>query len=64
MAERWCFLLPQTKAKQKYYPASLSLTDAYTDFILSRQAMQCAPTTLDFYKYTAGVFLNWVKGQT
>ena len=26
--------------------------------------MQCAPTTLDFYKYTTGVFLNWIEGQS
>ena len=36
---------------------------AYTDFILSRQAMQCSPATLEFYKYTAGKFLKWVEQQ-
>lgn len=25
--------------------------------------MQCTPSTLDFYKHTAGVFLKWVEGQ-
>ncbi|HNE70055.1 MAG TPA: tyrosine-type recombinase/integrase [Anaerolineales bacterium] len=54
---------PRIATTQKWYLASLALTDAYTDFILSRQAMQCAPTTLEFYKHTAGVFLNWTEGQ-
>jgi site-specific recombinase XerD len=53
----------RTATQQKWILASLALTDAYTDFILSRQAMQCRPATLDFYKYTAGVFLKWVEGQ-
>ena len=55
---------PRTVTQQKWILASLALTDAYTDFILSRQAMQCTPATLDFYKYTAGVFLKWVEGQS
>jgi len=55
---------PRTATQQKWYLASLALTDAYTDFILSRQAMQCTPSTIDFYKRTAGVFLNWVEGQS
>ena len=58
------FMSPRTATQQKWYLASLALTDAYTDFILSRQAMQCAPTTLDFYKHTAGVFLHWVEEQS
>lgn len=55
---------PRIVTQQKWILASLALTDAYTDFILSRQAMQCTPATLDFYKYTAGVFLKWVEGQS
>jgi len=55
---------PKLLTQQKWYLASLALTDAYTDFILSRQAMQCSPNTLDFYKYTAGVFLTWVEQQS
>src|SRR5687768_14744695 len=43
--------------------ASLNLWDAWTDFYLSRQAMNCAPATLDFYRRTAGAFLSWVEGQ-
>ena len=54
---------PRTATQQKWILASLALTDAYTDFILSRQAMQCTPATLDFYKHTAGVFLKWVERQ-
>jgi hypothetical protein len=63
MAERRFFMPPQTATQQKWHLASLALTDSHTDFILSRQAMQCAPTMLDFYKYTAGVFLNWIEGK-
>lgn len=37
------------------------LVEAYTDFILSRQAMQCSPATLEFYKYTTAVFLFWLE---
>jgi len=36
--------------------ASASLLDAFTDFILSRQAMNCTPSTLQFYRFTAGTF--------
>ena len=42
---------------------SLKLTDAYTDFFLSRQAMNCTPKTLEFYQYTSGVFLSWAENQ-
>ena len=68
---------PRTKVQQRWHLvpdaslpiheasgiASLALTDAYTDFILSRQAMNCAPATLEFYKYTAGAFLFWTETQ-
>ena len=37
------------------------MTDAWTDFVLSRQAMQCTPATLAFYKFTVGVFLKWLE---
>jgi len=55
--------MSRTITKQKWTLASVALTDAYTDFILSRQAMNCTPATMDFYKYTAGVFLSWVELQ-
>ena len=34
----------------------MELCDAYTDFMLSRQAMNCTPSTLEFYKYTVVKF--------
>ncbi len=43
--------------------ASVALQDAYTDFVLSRQAMRCTQNTLTFYGYTAGKFLTWLEGQ-
>jgi site-specific recombinase XerD len=52
---------PRTKVKQEWSLASVALRDAYTDFILSRQAMRCSPATLEFYKYTAGKFLLWLE---
>jgi hypothetical protein len=55
------FMSTVTKAKQEWHLASFALQDAYTDFILSRQAMQCAPNTLEFYKHTAGRFLQWAE---
>jgi integrase len=57
------FLSPNTKTTQRRTLASYLLTDAYTDFILSRQAMNCAPATLKFYVNTAGVFLAWCAAQ-
>jgi site-specific recombinase XerD len=44
--------------------ASIFLDDAYTDFILSRQAMLCKPTTLRFYRFTAGKFVEWLKANS
>jgi hypothetical protein len=55
-------MTPRTVTQQKWTLASLALTDAYTDFILNRQAIQCTSAALDFYKYTAGVFFKWVEG--
>jgi len=40
------------------------LASPYMDFMLSRQAMQCTQATMDFYKYTAGRFLQWVGDKT
>ncbi len=51
----------RTIIKQEWNLASLELTNAYTDFILSRQAMQCSPATLEFYRHTAGKFLSWLE---
>ncbi|MEW6400824.1 MAG: tyrosine-type recombinase/integrase [Chloroflexota bacterium] len=54
----------QRRITEKWTLASLALTDAYTDFILSRQVKQCTPATFEFYKYTTGVFLKWVESQS
>lgn len=40
---------------------SPDLSDAYTDFILSRQAMNSSAATLEFYYYTCGKFLEWAE---
>ena len=48
---------------QRRYLASLSLVDAHTDFVLSRQAMNCTVATMEFYRYTAGVFVEWIESQ-
>ena len=60
------FLMSSTATQTKWTLASFALRDAYTDFVLSRQAMQCAPATLEFYKHTAGKFVSWLdeKGIT
>jgi integrase/recombinase XerD len=42
---------------------SPNLRDPFLDFILSRQAMNCTPATIEFYRYTAGVFLAWSEKQ-
>jgi len=51
----------QTITKQKWAVASYLLQDAYTDFILSRQAMLCSPATLMFYSFTAGKFIQYLE---
>jgi hypothetical protein len=37
------------KQKQEWSLGSVALRDAFTDFILSRQTMNCMPSTLAFY---------------
>lgn len=54
---------PQTNTSIQWSLATAALRDAYTDFVLSRQAMNCTPATMDFYRYTAGVFLRWLEEQ-
>lgn len=51
----------KTKTIRSFALASVSLTDAYTDFILSRQAKLCTPATMKFYRYTAGKFIEWIE---
>jgi len=55
--------MSQTKTVKKWTLASVELRDGYTDFMLSRQAMNAPLTTLDFYKYTAGKFLEWIEAR-
>jgi integrase/recombinase XerD len=43
--------------------SAVELIDAYTDFILSRQAALCAENTIKFYQYTAGLFVQWLQTQ-
>ncbi len=33
---------------------------AFSDFMLSREAMLCTPSTLEWYRYTAGFFIDWL----
>ena len=58
------FCMSTLATQQKWTLASVALRDAFTDFILSRQAMNCAVTTLVFYKHTAGAFLSWLESQS
>ena len=51
----------KTQVKVQWNLASFKIADAYTDFILSRQAMQCSPATMEFYRHTSGVFLTWFE---
>lgn len=52
-------------AHQSAHPrasASISLEEAYTDFVLSREAMLCRPRTIQFYTFTLGKFIDWLEG--
>ncbi len=42
---------------------SYSLANAYTDFILSRQAMQCTAATIRNYQFLLGKFIAWLEAQ-
>jgi site-specific recombinase XerD len=58
--------MPQQKTTSKQTALNLSsvaLLDAYTDFILSRQAALLAENTIRFYRFTAGLFVQWLQGQ-
>lgn len=46
--------------KQGWALASYALNDAFTDFILSRQAMLCSPRTLAWYSFTLGKVMQWL----
>ncbi len=51
----------KTDLQQRWAVASYQLQDAYTDFILSRQAMLCSPKTIRFYHFTAGRFVKYLE---
>jgi site-specific recombinase XerD len=55
--------MPTAKTTQTWSLASVALQDLYTDFILSRQAMNCTPVTMSFYRFTVGKFLEWIEQQ-
>jgi len=54
----------KTDTQNRTLAFSLALRDAYTDFILSRQAMRATSATLEFYKYTVGFFIAWLESQS
>jgi site-specific recombinase XerD len=56
-------LSPRKKSASQRTLASPALADAYLDFILSRQAMNCTPATLEHYTHTALAFLLWAEEQ-
>ena len=53
------FFIFQPITTQTWYLTSAAVRDTYTDFILSRQAMNCTVATLTFYRNTVGKFLEW-----
>jgi len=54
----------QAKTQQKWAVASVALQEAYTDFILSRQAILCSEQTVIWYGKTAGKFVTWLEEQS
>ena len=40
------------------------LSQALADFMLSRQAMLCTPSTLTHYRYSAGLLVSWLQRRT
>ncbi len=55
--------MSSTKTIQLNTLASVALLDAYTDFVLSRQAMNVSPFTMQFYRFTTRPFVNWLAEQ-
>jgi integrase/recombinase XerD len=55
---------PKVQTQTKWSLVSFALQDAYTDFVLSRQAMNCTHSTMEFYKFTTGKFLTWLEEQS
>ena len=40
------------------------ISESYMDFILSRQAALLAPSTIEFYKFTTGSFVDYIVSQS
>lgn len=53
----------EPKTVQKWALTSYALNDAFTDFILSRQAKRCTAETIKFYNFTTGNFVSWLITQ-
>ncbi|MGD0610056.1 MAG: tyrosine-type recombinase/integrase [Anaerolineales bacterium] len=53
----------ELKTVQKWALTSYALNDAFTDFILSRQAKSCTAETIKFYNFTTGNFISWLITQ-
>ena len=54
---------PFASKTQIFKIASYQIADAFTDFILSRKAMQCSAKTLKTYQSILGKFVRWVESQ-
>src|SRR5262245_15169874 len=57
---RCFFMSTKTDTNQAWALASYALNDAYTDFILSRQAMLCGERTIAWYSFTLGKVMEWM----
>src|SRR5215212_9010551 len=57
------FLMSQNRTTLLWSLTSVALHDAYTDFMLSRQAKNATKATLDFYQFMLGKFLQWAESQ-
>jgi site-specific recombinase XerD len=59
------FMFPQKDTKQNtaLNLAAVALLDAYTDFILSKQAALLSENTIKYYQYTCGRFVQWLQSQ-
>ena len=53
-------MLTSNDEKPEWASASPLLSDAYIDFILSRQAMLCGDRTIEWYSFTLGKVMEWL----
>lgn len=51
----------QTQTAARIDLAAFPLAACYTDFMLSRQAMRCTRSTLEWYTFTTGAFVKWLS---